>query len=198
MSKDMNRRELFKASAAAGALLIAGDLLTGGSQVAYGVVDMSSDNAFNAAKATLTLLHAYTNTVAQEVGRERAVGLLTKMCENMGAMRGKMLKEQAGIKEFDAKAAWSPAKNFKDTIGQNYEVAEESPQRVLLRTGRCPIYEAARTLGMDANATETVCRAGLLRLWDVALKQLNPHLNVRLHRFRSTPGDFCEEEIILI
>jgi len=198
MTKEMNRRELFKTSAAAGAVMIAGDLLMGVSPVAYGAVDVASDNAFNAAKTALTLLHAYTNTVAQEIGRERAVALMTKMCENMGAMRGKMLKEQAGIKEFDAKAAWSPVKIFKDTVGQNYEVVEESPQRVLLRTGRCPIYEAARTLGMEANTIETGCRAGFLKLWDTALKQLNPNLNLRLQKFRSAPDDLCEEEIILL
>ena len=38
MEKKMNRRELFKASAAAGAVVIAGDLLKGGSPVAYGSV----------------------------------------------------------------------------------------------------------------------------------------------------------------
>jgi hypothetical protein len=197
MEKKMNRRELFKASAAAGAVVIAGDLLKGGSPVAYAEVHMATDDVFNAAKMGLTFFYAYVNTVGQEIGRERAVGLMTKMFENMGAMRGKMLKERAGIKEFDAKAAWSPVKNIKDTVGQNYELAEESPQRVVVKNGRCPIYEAARTLGMDANAIETVCRAGALKMMDTVLKQLNPNLNVRLQKFRSTPDDFCEEEIIL-
>lgn len=197
MTKEMNRRELFKTSAAAGAVVIAGDLLMGGSPVAYGGVNMTIDDVFNAAKAGYTYLHAYTNTVAQEIGRERAVGLMTKMFENMGAMRGKMMKERAGVKEFDAKAAWSPIKISKDTIGQSYEVVEESPQRVVVRNGRCPIYEAARALGMDANTIETVCRGGPVRTMNAAVKQLNPNLNVLLQKFRSTPGDFCEEVIIL-
>jgi hypothetical protein len=198
MEKKMNRRELFKASAAAGAVVIAGDLLKGGSPVAYGAVDMSSDNVFNAAKTGLTWFHAYTNTVAKEIGRERAIGLITKMVENMGAMQGKMMKERAGIKEFDAKAAWSPIKITKDTIGQKYEVVEESPQRVVVRNGRCPIYEAARAAGMDANTIETACHAGPVRFMNAAVKQLNPNLNVRLQKFRSAPDDFCEEEIILL
>ena len=198
MSKDMKRREFFKTCAAAGAVVVAGDLLKGGSPVAYGAVDMSSDNVFNAAKTGLTWFHAYTNTVAQEIGRERAIGLITKMVENMGEKQGKMMKERAGIKEFDAKAAWSPVKNYKDTLGQNYELAEESPQRVVVRNGRCPIYEAARMLGMEANTIETVCRAGPIRLMDAAIKQLNPNLNARLQKFRSTPDDFCEEVIFLL
>ena len=197
MEKKMNRRELFKASAAAGAVVIAGDLLKGGIPMAYGEVTRAHDDVFNAAKTALMFYYAYSNTVAQEIGRERALGLITKMFEKMGAGQGKMMKERAGIKEFDAKAAWSPVKNFKDTIGQNYEVIEESPRGVVLRVGRCPLYEAARTLGMDASTIETVCRAGILKSADAMVKQLNPNLNVRLEKFRSTPDDFCEEEVIL-
>jgi hypothetical protein len=197
MSKDMNRRGLFKTCAAAGVVVISGDLLKGRSPVAYGAVNMASSDVFNAAKTVFTFFYAYTNTVAGEIGRERAVGLMTKMFENMGAMRGEMMKEQAGIKEFDAKAAWSPIRIAKDTIGQNYEVVEEGPQRVVVRLVRCPIYEAARTLGMEANSIETCCRAGPVRFADTAVKQLNPNLNFRVQKFRSTPDDFCEEVIIL-
>ena len=197
MTKKMNRRELFKTSAAAGAVVIAGDLLRGGSPVAYGAPNVGPDNVFNAAKAGYTFLHAYINTVAQEIGRERAIGLMTKMFENVGVMRGKVIKERAGNKEFDANAAWLPIKTSKDTIGQTYEAVEESPQRVVVRNGRCPTYEAARALGMDNKTIESVCRVGPVRGMAAVVKQLNPNLNVRLEKFRSTPDDFCEEVITL-
>jgi hypothetical protein len=158
---------------------------------------MAIDDVFNGAKTALGFFHAYANTVAEEIGMERAAGLMTKTSENMGAMQGKMMKEQAGIKEFDAKAAWSTVKIIHDGLGQNYEVSEESPQRVVLRVGRCPVYEAARTLGMEAKAIEAGCRSGPVRFMDAAFKQLNPNLNGRLRKFRSTPDDFCEEEIII-
>jgi hypothetical protein len=119
------------------------------------------------------------------------------MCEFAGAIQGKMMKEQSVIKEFDAKAAWSLVKSFKDRLGESYEVLEESPQRVVVRNGRCPIYEAARMVGMDANAIETGCRAGPMRFMDAAVKQLNPNLNLRVREFRSTPDGFCDEEIVL-
>ncbi len=66
---------------------------------------MAIEDAFMGARAALVIFDAYVNTVAQEIGRERAVALMTKMCESIGAMRGKMMKEQSGIKEFDAKTA---------------------------------------------------------------------------------------------
>jgi hypothetical protein len=158
---------------------------------------MASEDAFMGAKTALTLLDAYVNTVAQEIGMERAIALMTKMCEFAGAMQGKMMKEQSVIKEFDAKAAWSLVKSFKDRLGESYEVLEESPQRVVVRNGRCPIYEAAQTLGMDAKTIETSCRAGPMRFMDAAAKQLNPNLSLRVREFRSTPDGFCDEEIVL-
>lgn len=82
---------------------------------------------------------AYQNTVAQEIGIERAVALGTKMCEAMGAMQGKMAKEQAGIEEFNAKTAYPLIKNSVEGIGISPEVIEESPQKVVARAYRCPI-----------------------------------------------------------
>jgi hypothetical protein len=158
---------------------------------------MASEDAFMAARAALIFSYAYRNAVAQEIGMERAIALMTRGCESVGAMRGKMLKEQSGIKEFDAKTAWSLLKSLKDTLGESHEVLEESPQRVLLRNDRCPIYEAARMLGMDASAIETICRTGSMRFADAAVKQLNPNLNLQIRKFRSTLDDFCEEEIVL-
>jgi len=115
----------------------------------------------------------------------------------MGAMQGKMLKEQSGIKKFDAKAAWSLVKNQKDGLGESCEVLEESPQRVVVRNGRCPIYEAAWMLGMDARTIETGCRAGPMKFMYAVVKQLNPNLNLRVRKFRSTPDAFYDEEIVL-
>lgn len=158
---------------------------------------MAIEDAFRAAKTVLTLFDVYVNTVAQEIGRERAEALMTKVCEFAGAMQGMMMKKQSGIKEFDAKVAWSLAKMFKDNLGASHEVIEESPQRVVIRNGRCPIYEAAQTLGMEATAIETGCRTGPMTLISAAIKQLNPNLSLRVRKFRSTPDDFCEEEIIL-
>jgi hypothetical protein len=162
-----------------------------------GEVNMAIEDAFRAAKTVLTLFDVYVNTVAQEIGRERAEALMTKVCEFAGAMQGMMMKKQSGIKEFDAKVAWSLAKMFKDNLGASHEVIEESPQRVVIRNGRCPIYEAAQTLGMEATAIETGCRTGPMTLISTAIKQLNPNLSLRVRKFRSTSDDFCEEEIIL-
>lgn len=158
---------------------------------------MATEDVFRGAKTALTFFNAYQTTVAQEIGMERAIALQTKMCQSMGARQGKMMKEQSGIKVFDAKAAWSLVKSLKDNLGESYEILQESPQRVVIRNGTCPIYEAARTLGIDAQTIETSCRAGPMTLMDALVKQLNPNLNLLVTKFRSTPDGFCDEEIVL-
>ena len=86
---------------------------------------MASEDAFGGAKMAFTFYDAYLNTVAEEIGMERALSLHTKMCETMGAMQGKMMKEQTDIKEFDAKAAHLMIKSSAESIGISMEVLEE-------------------------------------------------------------------------
>jgi hypothetical protein len=158
---------------------------------------MAIGDVFNGAKTALTLFSAYINTVAQEIGMERAVGLMTKMSENMGAMQGKMMKEQSGLKEFDAKAAWPLLRTAPEGLGISLQVVEESPKRVVVKSGRCSVYEAARMLGRDAKTIETMCRASCERFTDTFAKQLNPNLSFRVRKVRSAPDDFCEVETVL-
>ena len=94
---------------------------------------MAVEDTFNGARSGLTLLHAYTNTVAQAIGMEQALALEGKMCETMGAAQGRMIKEQAGVEEFDAKAAYPLLMNVIEAgFGILSEVTEESPQRVVV------------------------------------------------------------------
>ena len=159
---------------------------------------MAIEDTFHGVKNAFAFLDAYLTTVAQEIGMEKAVALETQICEAMGAAQGKMMKEQARLEEFDVKAASSMAlDSIRESFSICSEVIEESPQRVMLRVGRCPVYEAARMVGLDAEATEALCRASSLRFIDTMIKQLNPNLSYQLSKFRSGPDDFCEEGILL-
>ena len=108
-----------------------------------------------------------------------------------------MPKEQAGIEECDAKAATELAETFIEGLGIGSEVIQESPQEVVSKVGRCPLYEAAQLLGLDAETIEGLCRAGALKFMDAMVKQLNPNLSYQLRKFRSAADDFCEEAIVL-
>jgi hypothetical protein len=158
---------------------------------------MATKEAFAGAKTGFTFLNAFVGAVAQEIGMERTLGIITKMSENFGTMRGKMIKQKAGAKEINAKTAWSLMKPVVDDIVLNFETVEESPSKVVIRSGRCAVYEAAQALGIDGKTVEAVCRAGGNRMDDVLVKQLNPNLSFRLRKFRSSADDFCDEEVVL-
>jgi len=158
---------------------------------------MTIEDTFRGAKNGYIYSYAYLTMVAEEIGMERAIALQTKMCEARGAIDGKTIKEQVEIKDFDAKAAASIAENYVGSIGMRLEVIEESPQKVSFKVARCPLYEAAQELKLDAETIEHLCRAGPVRNMDSMVKQLNPILDYELRKFRSSEENFCEEVIVL-
>ena len=157
---------------------------------------MGMEDVFNGAKSAMTFYGAYLKTVADDIGMDKALSLHTKMFETMGTMQGEMAKEKSGPKEIDTKAAFSLAKSAPESLGIGVEVVEESPQSIALKVGKCPIYESAQMMGMDAETIETMCRSGPIRFLDAMTKQLNPNLSYKLQRFRSGADDFCEEVIV--
>jgi hypothetical protein len=93
--------------------------------------------------------------------------------------------------------AWSLLKTIPEELGLNFQIIEESPKRVVVRAGRCSIYEAAQALGIDNKSIETMCKFSSNRFDASLVKQLNPSLSYRVRKFRSSADDFCEEEITL-
>jgi hypothetical protein len=158
---------------------------------------MAVEDTFTGAKTGLTLLFAYLNTAAQEIGMERAIAVNTRMCEAMGAAQGKMAKAQAGVEEYDVKAAYQVLMSaIEQGFGILSKPTEESPQKCVFEVDRCPVYEAAQALGMDAETIEATCRVGAIRFMDTMAKELNPALSYQLTKFRSAADDFCTEAIV--
>jgi TolB-like protein len=107
------------------------------------------------------------------------------------------LKDRAGTGPVDAKTAARILQELVGLVGIEPEGLEVSPNRVVLRPGHCPIYEAGRTLGMEHSAIEAWCRTRTVRVVDQAVRELNPRLRYRLLQFRAGPDDSCVEEIVL-
>ena len=114
-------------------------------------------------------------------------------------MRGRLqeLKDRTGTHYVDAVTAARLLAELVGVVGFEPEVVEESPNRVLLKPGRCPIYEAGRALGLDHSAIEASCRTHTLPRMDKAAKELNPRLRYRLVKFRAGPDDSCVEEVLM-
>jgi hypothetical protein len=157
---------------------------------------MGIEDNYNGATAAMTFFDAYMKTVADDIGMDRAVSLLTKMCETLGEMQGQMMKTQTGPEEIDAIAAWNLVKSIPEGIGISSEIVVESPQEIVFKMGKCPVYAAGQMLGLDSDTIETLCRNGSTRLMHNATRQLNSNLSYELRKFRSGLNDFCEEAIV--
>jgi hypothetical protein len=159
---------------------------------------MAIEDTFRGAKNAYIYYFAYLTTVAQEIGMERAIALENKMCEARGNLDGKIIKEQADMEEIDAKGAASLAEKYVESIGASPEVIEEGSNKISFKVGRCSLYEAAQTVGLEDEIIEALCRAGPVQNMNSMVKQLNPNLDYQLRKFRSSTDNFCEEVIVLV
>ena len=158
---------------------------------------MEPNAIFQGAKAAFTYHNLYLTTVGQEFGIAKAIALESRMCENIGTIQGKFIKDKSGISAFDAKTAYAIVKEVPEGFGIIGEVLEESPGKVRFKCGHCSIYEGAQNAGLDDKTRENICRKGSIRYMDAMVKQLHPNLSYRLTKYRTSADDFCEEEIAL-
>ncbi len=162
---------------------------------------MSTKDKFNGAKIVYTDYYTYLNTVAQEIGMDRALSIMTKSDEARGIEIGKKIRDEAGGEVFGLEKAAKTIISMAKGIGGIDHVIEKGkdPKKVVTVTkfGKCPVYEAAKEVGLDDHTIEAMCRAGSLRFLDEVAKHLNPKLSYRLREFRSTDYGGCVEEIVL-
>lgn len=159
---------------------------------------MATDDRLEGARNGLAFNYAYLNVVAQDIGMDRAIALSSRADTMMGEIQGKRLRERAGGNDVDLEtAAEMSLKMIKDGFGISTEIVESTPNKVTFRCTRCPVFEAAQSVGMDTGTIETLCRTGSLKFMDAVVKQLNPKLSYELTHFRTAPDHQCEEQIVL-
>jgi hypothetical protein len=161
--------------------------------------NMSTKDTFNGAKTAYTDYYTCFNTVAKKIGMASALSLMTKSDVARGKEIGKKIKDEAGGKVFGLEEAADIIINMAKGIGGIDDVLEKGPKKIVTLTkfGNCPVYEAAKEVGLDDNTIEAMCRAGSRRFLDEVAKQLNPELSYRLREFRSEVCGGCVEEIVL-
>ncbi|MBN2526317.1 MAG: hypothetical protein JXR76_07980 [Deltaproteobacteria bacterium] len=162
---------------------------------------MSTDDTFSGAKTAYIDYYTYVKTAMEDkdIGKTRALSLMTKADETRGKTVGMNIREEAGGKVFETEEAAKTIVEMAKGIGGIDEILEQGPQKVvtLTRFGKCPVYEAAREVGMDDGTIEEMCRAGALCFLNSVASQLNPALSYRLKAFRSGEAGGCVEEIAM-
>lgn len=159
---------------------------------------MAAEDVFRGAASAFSQMHAYRNRVAQDFGIDKALDMDAEVCAGLGGIRGKQMREAAGGDPLDLEVGREAlARSILEDFGIGAKVSREGPGEVTMEVGRCPVYEAARALGMDSATIEAVCRATAMTYMDAMAKELNPRLGYELRRFRSSAEDCCEEAVVL-
>jgi len=134
--------------------------------------------------------------VVKEIGEEKTYDMIETTCQNMGAIQGRMSKSQARrekMKKMNPSNASILAAGAIKGFGIKTEILKESDEKVSLKVGKCPVYEAAKMMGLDA---EQLCRRSAIPFMNSLVKELNPNLQYELEKFRTGQDDYCEEIII--
>ncbi|MFO8175346.1 MAG: hypothetical protein R6T96_13745, partial [Longimicrobiales bacterium] len=89
------------------------------------------------------------------------------------------------------------AASIEEDFGIHSEVVEERPDEIVVRCGRCPVYDSAAALGLDAETIEAGCRASAIGYMDAMAAELKPGARYELRRFRRSAETPCEEVLVL-
>jgi len=156
---------------------------------------MEIEDAFNAASNVFSMFGVFFDAVAKEIGRQKANSFLSESLGNFGASAGKASKEQMGIKELDVKTTSSFIKAMYEGLGVSV-VIQESPRKLVFRNGKCPVYTGLKNVGYRDEDIEDFCRKGPGAMMDALFKQLDPTVTYTFTKYRRSPDDVCEEEVV--
>lgn len=124
--------------------------------------------------------------------------MIETTCTTMGAVQGRMSKSQARrekVKDMTPLNASNLAAGAIKGFGIQAEVLKQTPEKVSVKVGKCPVYEAAKMMGLDP---EQLCRKSAIPFMNSLVKELNPDLRYELEKFRTTQDDSCVESVALI
>lgn len=156
---------------------------------------MPMQDAFDAAKAAMTIYGGFFKDVTNEIGLERALALHAKQGEGFAAALSAATKERAGGGEFDLGAF---AAAYCDMAEKGFGMAGETAGGFgSLRTkwARCPVYEGLSAAGLDHETIGRMCQA-MSEVECAALSREYPKLSGRLE-YRAAADQPCYEEFAL-
>lgn len=160
-------------------------------------IHVSEEDIFEGAKTAYTAYFAYVNTLIKEIGKEKALELMTKSDTVRGSNVGADIKAGAGGKDFCVQEAMETIIEMAKGIGGIDTIIElnDKEGKTVTAFGKCPVYEAGKANGMDDGLIEELCRASSLAFLNSVVKQLNPKLCYKVSAFRSEEYGGCLEEI---
>lgn len=156
---------------------------------------MSLEDTFSGAETAYVTCLSYINQLAAEHGIDQALEIIATSDTARGTRVGKDINSEGKV--YDVNETMQTIVEMAKGIGGIDTIKENTPERAITVTGlgKCPIYEAAKSLNMDDQTIERICRAGSLNFLNSVVKQLNPKLGYFVREFRSQEHGGCVEVI---
>lgn len=156
---------------------------------------MPNEDTLRGASTGLTLFFQFQRLVERELGPERTQELVAQLSETLGGRIGQALKHRLRLPEGDLAAVLPVIQALKRSAGIDYEVIEHTHERLLIRNRACPFYDAMQSAQLTGDAAREACTNCAMKIADTAVKQVSTGFGVRIVRFRSEAGDFCDEQV---
>ena len=154
----------------------------------------NNDQLFRSVRSVYIALAAYVNKVGKEIGEEKALEYLSSSFAEIGEFQGKKLKRLLlESQKPNATEAFDLIKAVPFSIGINLMIPKKESDKVVARLDKCPIFECAKVVGIDP---ATFCDNTAVPYYDTIAKQLNMDLKFERNKIKSSPDDFCEEQLI--
>ena len=154
-------------------------------------MEKQAADPFAATRDMLVLFYSYVAEVGKEIGTEKALELAKNLSERSGSQVGEMLKKQ--VEGDDCKAAWDLMQILNKNIPRPIEVIEETPQKISMKIGKCPMADASKIVGLPV---DMMCQNIFLPMTEAAVKAINPNMRAGV-KCRTSPKEPCEEWFFL-
>jgi hypothetical protein len=142
----------------------------------------------------MSMYGALFNSVAKEVGIEKALKMHAAVGEPFGDQIGKALEEQLAGKKVNIRTLNKVLKPMMIGMGYDPEV-KKGPKSLTIQVAKCPMYEGFKMAGLDHKTIEKMCSAMSQAEYDAISKHF-PKLEGRV-KFRGSSKETCVEEFII-
>ncbi len=157
-----------------------------------------SGSAIAGTRRAYALLFNYVIAASNEMGSEKALGLLNDIVKKRGKSDGLELMRECGIKGSGILECLIVYTKLMDDYGAHPLVFSKTEGNALIRVDRCPFYEAFHASEIScAWLTENICKIITLPMITEIIKQVNPKASINTNKYRTSATDFCVEKITL-
>lgn len=153
---------------------------------------------FFGVKRAYAILFSCVVDLVDRLGSDEALGLLGKAVKRRGRADGMELVRRLGDVDDGLGGGLAVYGAFLRDSGIEFDVVERSADRVVLRVGRCPVFEACHEAVLDCGFFgERMCRWLFLPLASAVVGVVDARLRVGLVRYRHFHDGYCLEELVL-